>query len=93
MKFTSLLASQSFENWTVDGQLAAQVKNAGTFSYIRIYGAGHEVPAYKVCNVSCIVPCRRSDFNCNLKFGNLAYGQAALQMFEQIMSNQSLSST
>ncbi|KAJ4001654.1 serine carboxypeptidase [Lentinula boryana] len=73
MQFTSILQAQSFESWTVNGQLAAQVKNAGTFSYIRIYGAGHEVPAYK--------------------FGNLAYGQAALQMFEQIMSNQSLTST
>jgi carboxypeptidase C (cathepsin A) len=72
-KFTSLLHAQSFQSWTVDGQLAAQVKNAGTFSYIRIYGAGHEVPAYK--------------------FGNLAYGQAAAQMFEQIMANQSLTST
>lgn len=43
MQFTSILQAQSFESWTVGGQLAAQVKNAGTFSYIRIYGAGHEV--------------------------------------------------
>jgi len=32
----------------VDGQVTGQYKNAGTFSYVRIYGAGHEVPAYKV---------------------------------------------
>lgn len=49
MQFTLILQAQSFESWTVDGQLGAQVKNAGTFSYIQIYGAGHEVPAYKVC--------------------------------------------
>ncbi|KAF9063318.1 serine carboxypeptidase [Rhodocollybia butyracea] len=72
-QFTSLFQAQSFESWTVDGQLAGQVKNAGTFSYIRIYGAGHEVPAYK--------------------FGTLAYGEAALQMFQQTMAHQSLVST
>ncbi|KAF5343788.1 hypothetical protein D9757_007134 [Collybiopsis confluens] len=73
MKFTSILQAQAFQSYTVGGQVTGQFKNAGTFSYIRIYGAGHEVPAYK--------------------FGSLAYGQAALQMFEQIMANQSLSAT
>ncbi|KAF8073373.1 serine carboxypeptidase [Lyophyllum atratum] len=72
-KFTSLYQQQQFATYTVAGQRAAQYKNAGTFSYIRIYGAGHEVPAYK--------------------FGTLGVGQAAAQMFTQIMENQSLSST
>ncbi|KJA15643.1 hypothetical protein HYPSUDRAFT_148806 [Hypholoma sublateritium FD-334 SS-4] len=73
MTFTSLLKQQAFQTYTVAGQSAGQFKNAGTFSYVRIFGAGHEVPAYK--------------------FGKLAVGQAASQMFEQIMANQSLSST
>jgi carboxypeptidase C (cathepsin A) len=72
-QFTSLYKQQQFQTYKVAGETAGQFKNAGTFSYVRIYGAGHEVPAYK--------------------FGNLAYGQAAAQMFTQIMANQSLSST
>ncbi|GLB45331.1 putative peptidase S10 family protein [Lyophyllum shimeji] len=71
--FSSLYKQQQFATYNVAGQRAGQYKNAGTFSYIRIYGAGHEVPAYK--------------------FGTLATGQAAAQMFTQIMADQPLSST
>ncbi|TFY52460.1 hypothetical protein EVJ58_g10006, partial [Rhodofomes roseus] len=63
----------SFTNWTVNGESAGIYKNAGTFSYVRIYGAGHEVAAYD--------------------WGNLERGEAALAMFSQIMSNNSISST
>ncbi|KAJ7017050.1 Alpha/Beta hydrolase protein [Mycena alexandri] len=38
---------QKFAPWTVGGHLAGQFKAAGGFSYVRIYEAGHEVPAYK----------------------------------------------
>ncbi|KAL0566430.1 hypothetical protein V5O48_012347 [Marasmius crinis-equi] len=72
-QFTPLYKRQVFQNYTVNGELAGQFKNAGTFSYVRIYGAGHEVPAYK--------------------FGNLEVGEAALQMFDQIMRNESLTPT
>ncbi|RPD81699.1 serine carboxypeptidase [Lentinus tigrinus ALCF2SS1-7] len=72
-KFTDEYSKQQFANFTVDGQVAGIYKNAGTFSYVRIYGAGHEVPAYT--------------------HGTLGVGQAAFQMFSQIMSNSSLSST
>ncbi|OSD05930.1 serine carboxypeptidase [Trametes coccinea BRFM310] len=72
-KFSSEFAKQDFANFTVAGQSAGLYKNAGTFSYVRIFGAGHEVPAYT--------------------HGSLAVGQAAFQMFSQIMSNSSLSST
>lgn len=61
-----------FTNWTINGQDAGLFKNAGTFSYVRIYGAGHEVAAYE--------------------WGSLARGEAALEMFSQIMSNASISS-
>ncbi|KAF8887449.1 serine carboxypeptidase [Gymnopilus junonius] len=50
--FTSLYKQQNFETYTVSGQKAGQFKNAGLFSYIRIYGAGHEVPAYKFGNLA-----------------------------------------
>lgn len=72
-QFTSLYKQQAFRTYTVAGQAAGKFKNAGLFSYIRIYGAGHEVPAYK--------------------FGKLAVGQAAAQMFTQIMADEPLSST
>ena len=51
-KFSDLYAQQSFAPYTVAGQTTGEYKNAGTFSYVRIYGAGHEVPAYKV-RISC----------------------------------------
>jgi carboxypeptidase C (cathepsin A) len=72
-QFSTTFKATSFTNFTVAGQLTGIFKNAGTFSYVRIYGAGHEVPAYT--------------------HGSLAYGQAALQMFSQIMSGNGLSST
>ncbi|KAF8148216.1 serine carboxypeptidase [Crassisporium funariophilum] len=72
-KFSPTYTRQAFKTYRVAGQTAGQFKNAGTFSYVRIYGAGHEVPAYK--------------------FGKLDYGQAAAQMFTQIMRDEGLSST
>ena len=39
MQFTSQLKSTPFSTFTVAGQQAGQFKNAGTFSYVRIYGA------------------------------------------------------
>ncbi|CCO26044.1 hypothetical protein BN14_00060 [Rhizoctonia solani AG-1 IB] len=45
-KFTSEYKQQKWSNWTVAGNSAGQYKNAGTFSYLRVYQAGHEVPAY-----------------------------------------------
>ncbi|KZT65397.1 alpha/beta-hydrolase [Daedalea quercina L-15889] len=71
--FSAEFDQLEFTNWTVAGEQAGLYKNAGTFSYVRIYGAGHEVAAYE--------------------WGNLARGQVALEMFSQIMSNSSVSST
>ncbi|KAF9034389.1 serine carboxypeptidase [Panaeolus papilionaceus] len=71
--YTPLYKLQKFQNFNVKGQTTGIYKNAGRFSYVRIYGAGHEVPAYK--------------------HANLDYGQAAAQMFTQIMRDQPLRST
>ncbi|PPQ68463.1 hypothetical protein CVT24_005560 [Panaeolus cyanescens] len=46
-QFSALYKQQSWSTYNVQGQPAGQYKNAGTFSYIRVFGAGHEVPAYK----------------------------------------------
>ncbi|KAH8119572.1 Alpha/Beta hydrolase protein [Phellopilus nigrolimitatus] len=45
-QFNSLYQQQSFSNYTVAGQPAGLIKNAGSFSYIRMFGSGHEVPVY-----------------------------------------------
>ena len=45
-KFSSQFAKQKFETFTVNGKPAGLYKNAGAFSYLRVFGAGHEVPAY-----------------------------------------------
>ena len=71
--FSPLFAKQDFATYTVKGKPAGLYKNAGTFSYLRVYGAGHEVPAYG--------------------YQDVPRGAAALQMFTQIMSDQSLSNT
>jgi carboxypeptidase C (cathepsin A) len=47
-KFSEEYAQQEFAKFTVNGTETGQFKNAGTFSYLRVYGAGHEVPAYTV---------------------------------------------
>lgn len=43
-----LFKQQKFKSFSVRGQATGLYKNAGKFSYVRIFGAGHEVPAYKV---------------------------------------------
>ncbi|KAH7340241.1 Alpha/Beta hydrolase protein [Rhizoctonia solani] len=45
-RFASEFQQQGWSNWTVANTAAGQYKNAGTFSYLRVYQAGHEVPAY-----------------------------------------------
>jgi len=72
-KFSAEFAKENFATYTVNGKPAGLYKNAGTFSYLRVFGAGHEVPAYL--------------------WRGVPRGAAALQMFTQIMSGRSLSST
>ncbi|KAJ7017684.1 serine carboxypeptidase [Mycena alexandri] len=45
--FSAKFNQQEFAPYLVNGQLAGQFKTVGTFSYVRVYGSGHEVPAYK----------------------------------------------
>jgi hypothetical protein len=72
-KYSTRYADHDFRTYNVRGWPAGLYKNAGKFSYLRVFGAGHEVPAYK--------------------WRGVQRGAAALQMFEQIMSDQHLSST
>ncbi|KAI0310168.1 serine carboxypeptidase [Amylostereum chailletii] len=46
-KFSAEYHQEQFSNFTVNGVSAGVFKNAGTFSYVRFFGAGHEVPAYE----------------------------------------------
>ncbi|KAI0270406.1 serine carboxypeptidase [Gloeopeniophorella convolvens] len=45
-RFAAEYAHKEFANLTVSGRVAGQYKTAGTFSYVRFFGAGHMVPAY-----------------------------------------------
>lgn len=47
-KFTKEYLTKPYSNWTVAGHPAGVFKNAGTLSYVKVFGAGHEGPAYKV---------------------------------------------
>ena len=66
-------AKHKFRTYDVNGRPAGLYKNACKLSYLRVFGAGHEVPAYK--------------------YWGVPRGAAALQMFEQIMSDHHLFST
>lgn len=45
-KFSEKYRQQKFREWVIDGEVAGIYKNAETLSYIRVFGAGHKVPAY-----------------------------------------------
>jgi len=45
-EFSVSFNQQAFQTYTVAGHSAGLFKNAGTFSYIRVFAAGHEVAAY-----------------------------------------------
>lgn len=97
-RFSDLYRMQDFTDFTVNGQPAGLYKTAGTFSYVRFYGAGHEVPAYEwtdvekgaVCTSILLIFRTRSELLPSLGW---VYEKAALQMFEQVMSGQGLFST
>ncbi|KAJ7272462.1 serine carboxypeptidase [Mycena rebaudengoi] len=46
-QYSTEFQRQAFSTYTVAGHPAGLYKNAGRFSYLRVFGAGHEVPAYK----------------------------------------------
>ncbi|EKM75505.1 hypothetical protein AGABI1DRAFT_109384 [Agaricus bisporus var. burnettii JB137-S8] len=45
--FSDEYRAQGFGTFTVRGQSAGVYKSAGSMSYVRFFGAGHEVPAYQ----------------------------------------------
>ncbi len=65
-QFSSTFKAQTFQNFTVRGEPAGLFKNAGTFSYVRFFGAGHEVPAYKVRIKLNTFPRDLNDSNCHI---------------------------
>ncbi|KAL1743846.1 Alpha/Beta hydrolase protein [Schizophyllum fasciatum] len=72
-------AAQDLQPYTVSGVEAGKYKQVGdpsggnSLAFVRVYGAGHEVPAYG--------------------WDSLEVGQAAFQVFEQVMSGKGLAST
>jgi hypothetical protein len=53
-QFSQEYQTQAFGTFNVRGQSAGMYKNAGSLSYVRFFGAGHEVPAYQVRNSSTL---------------------------------------
>ncbi|RDB15267.1 Carboxypeptidase S1 [Hypsizygus marmoreus] len=49
--FSETYHQQRYQNFTVAGETAGLYKTVGSFTYIRFFGAGHEVPAYKYGNL------------------------------------------
>ena len=43
---TQSISGATLKAWTVAGKPAGLYKQASNFTYLRVYGAGHEVPAY-----------------------------------------------
>ncbi|KAG0167637.1 hypothetical protein DFQ28_005689 [Apophysomyces sp. BC1034] len=39
--------SKSMQAWTLDGEEVGQAQQGGNLTFVRVYGAGHEVPYYK----------------------------------------------
>lgn len=70
-RFSEMYKAQDFSEFDVLGEPGGQYKNAGTFSYVRIYGAGHEVPAYEWMDVARGAV---SDFSLATILRNLAIG-------------------
>ena len=89
---SSQYAGEAFSTYTVNGHSAGLFKNSGNFSYIRVYGAGHEVDL-------CLIRVTMSEADIALfkvpayNYTGLAVGQAAAQFFTQAMTGQPLSST
>jgi carboxypeptidase C (cathepsin A) len=44
---TSTFASKAVESYTVSGTASGTFKNVGNLSWLRVFGAGHEVPYYQ----------------------------------------------
>lgn len=65
-RFSDLYRVQNFTEFAVNGKPAGMYKNAGTFSYVRFYGAGHEVPAYEWADVErgAVRPTLPGDSSC-----------------------------
>ncbi|EGG07771.1 carboxypeptidase S1 [Melampsora larici-populina 98AG31] len=45
-KFSAEYRQKTFSQWVVAGEAAGLYKSAGSLSYLRVFGAGHKVPAY-----------------------------------------------
>lgn len=90
-KFSSDFATTPWTTWTVDGVTAGQFKNAGTFSYVRVYRC---VPHFLVAFIeSRLIDLRAGHLVPAYTIGNLPYGKHALTMFNQAMAKQPISST
>lgn len=69
--------------YTVNGVEKGQFKTVDNFSFLKVYGAGHEVPYYREFLVSVNSECVLIEVE----------PDTALQVFEQILQKKPISST
>ena len=89
--YSSQYASTPWTSWTVDGVTAGRFKNAGPFSYVRIFrfvshsGVPSTQTHFVISRAGHLVPA--------FTVGNLPYGKHALTMYDQAMADRPISST
>jgi hypothetical protein len=89
-KYSSQFSSTSWSTWTVDGVTAGQFKNAGTFSYVRIYRC---VFRFSPATETDSITFRAGHMVPAYTIGSLPYGKHALTMYDQAMAGHPISST
>ena len=82
---TSAFNAKAVANYTVNGVAGGTFKSVSNLSWLRVFGAGHEVPYYRKYTYLSITPKNAADPR--------SEPALALQVFEQTMKKQAISST
>ncbi len=78
----------AIQNYTVDGKAYGEYKTAGNFGWLKVWGAGHEVPFYREFS-----PSRHKRFNRHETDRTITEPEVALQAFIQTMQKKAITST
>lgn len=82
---TAAFNAQAVASYTVNGTAAGTFKSVGNLSWLRVFGAGHEVPYYRKCSDS------EGDWDECADFR--PEPATALQVFTQTMQKKAITST
>lgn len=79
--------AKALASYTVNGVAGGTFKNVGNLSFLRVFGAGHEVPFYRKSRYVLSSLEKWTLTSCELE------PQLSLQVFKQTMQKQAISST